>query len=287
MKPHLFQYIRAESTQAAIALLEEFGEDAQILAGGQSLVPTMALRMANPETLIDISAIAELQTIELSDGVLTIGAGCRYVDVLNSDLVAKSAPLLCQAIPYIAHGAIRNRGTIGGSLALADPASELPACMLALDAVIIVESKDGQRKIPAGDFFQGTYFTDLAENELLVAIEMPEIASNQIHKFYEISRRSGDYAISGGAFVLTHEDGRIADARLAYFAVSDCAVLATKAGEALVDESLSSEIIETVSDIAAGEIEFFADLYNGEATKKQLTKVLTRRMLTKIHDGMN
>lgn len=287
MKPSLFQYVRAKSTQDAVSLLEELGEDAQILAGGQSLVPTMALRMANPETLIDISAIAELQTIKLSNGVLTIGAGCRYVDILNCDLVAKSAPLLCQAIPYIAHDAIRNRGTIGGSLALADPASELPACMLALNAVIIVESKDGQRKIPALDFFQGTYFTALSENELLVAVEIPEIASNQIHEFHEISRRSGDYAISGGAFVLTLEESRITDARLAYFAVSDCAVLAKNAAEALEGISLSPETIISVSDIVADEIEFFADLYNSEATKKQLTKVLTRRMLTKIYDGIN
>lgn len=286
MKPHLFQYVRAKSTQDAVSLLEEFGEDAQILAGGQSLVPTMALRMANPETLIDISSIAELQTIELGNSVLTIGAGCRYVDILNCDLVAKSAPLLCQAIPHIAHHAIRNRGTIGGSLALADPASELPACMLALDAIIVMESKDGQRKIPAIDFFQGTYFTALGENELLVAVEIPEIAANQIHEFHEISRRSGDYAISGGAFVLTLEDKCVADARLAYFAVSDCAVLATSAAEALANADFSSKTIEAVGDIAADEIEFYADLYNSEATKRQLTKVLTRRMLSKIHDGM-
>ncbi|PHR90485.1 MAG: molybdopterin dehydrogenase [Blastopirellula sp.] len=286
MKPNLFQYVRAKSTKDAVSLLEELGEDTQILAGGQSLVPTMALRMANPETLIDISAIAELQIIELSNGVLTIGAGCRYVDILNRDLVVKSAPLLCQAIPYIAHDAIRNRGTIGGSLALADPASELPACMLALNAVIIVESNDGQRKISALDFFQGTYFTALSENELLVAVEIPEIGSNQIHEFHEISRRSGDYAISGGAFVLTLEDSLITCAQLAYFAVSDCAVLATNAAEALEGVSLSPETIISVSDIVAGEIEFFADLYNSEATKKQVTKVLTRRMLTKIYDGI-
>lgn len=286
MKPNLFQYVRAKSTKDAVSLLEELGEDTQILAGGQSLVPTMALRMANPETLIDISAIAELQIIELSNGVLTIGAGCRYVDILNRDLVAKSAPLLCQAIPYIAHDAIRNRGTIGGSLALADPASELPACMLALNAVIIVESNDGQRKISALDFFQGTYFTALSENELLVAVEIPEIGSNQIHEFHEISRRSGDYAISGGAFVLTLEDSLITCAQLAYFAVSDCAVLATNAAEALEGVSLSPETIISVSDIVAGEIEFFADLYNSEATKKQVTKVLTRRMLTKIYEGI-
>ena len=282
MKPNLFQYVRAESTQEVVSLLGDLGEDARLLAGGQSLVPAMALRMAAPVVLIDISSIEELQSIEVNNGLLKIGAGCRYVDILNSALVTKAAPLLIQAIPSIAHEAIRNRGTIGGSLALADPAAELPACMLALDAVIVLEGREGVRKLPASEFFLGTYFTAISDTEMVVAVEIPTISSKQRHGFLEISRRSGDYAIAGGAFVIEFEAERVINARLAYFSVGDRPVLAPNTATLLIGSELNDEVITKAGTVTAEEIEFLADLYNGVSTKKQITKTLTRRLLTQI-----
>ena len=282
MKPKLFQYVRAESTQEAVSLLGDLGEDARILAGGQSLVPAMALRMASPEVLIDISSIEELQSIELINGLLKIGAGCRYADIHKSALVTKSAPLIIQAIPSIAHEAIRNRGTIGGSLALADPAAELPACMLALDAVVVLEGREGIRKLPASEFFLGTYFTAISDTEMIVAVEIPTILPNQRHGFLEVSRRSGDYAIAGGAFVVEFEAERVINARLAYFSVGDRPVLAPNTALLLTGSELNDEVIKKAGVAAAEEIEFLADLYNGVLTKKQITKTLTRRLLTQI-----
>lgn len=282
MKPNLFQYVRAESTQEVVSLLGELGEEARLLAGGQSLVPAMALRMAAPEVLIDISSIEELQSIEVNNGLLKIGAGCRYVDILKSSLITETAPLLVQAIPFIAHEAIRNRGTIGGSLALADPAAELPACMLALNAVIVLEGREGLRKLPASEFFLGTYFTAISDTEMIVAVEIPTISSSQRHGFLEISRRSGDYAIAGGAFVIEFDADQVINARLAYFSVGDRPVFAPGAALLLTGSKLNDEVIEKAGVVAAEEIEFLADLYNGISTKKQITKTLTRRLLTQI-----
>lgn len=280
MKPGLFQYVRADDVEKAVLLLQEFGDEAQLLAGGQSLVPAMALRMALPDVLIDISSIAEMRSITLTDDVLRIGAGCRYVDVLRSEDVARAAPMLVQAIPFIAHEAIRNRGTIGGSLAHADPASELPACMLALDAGVVLQSASGARTIAADDFFLGTYSTALDEGEMIIAVEIPAIAVNQHHRFSEISRRSGDYAISGGAFVLEMDAGIITAARLAYFAVGDCAVLA--GSEALLGKPLNAETIDQVAQRVGEDITFYGDLYNGIGAKRQITKTLTRRLLAQF-----
>lgn len=282
MKPKLFQYVRAESIQEVVSLLGELGENAQLLAGGQSLVPAMALRMASPEVLIDISSIKELQSIELINGLLKIGAGCKYADILESALVTKSAPLLNQAIPFIAHEAIRNRGTIGGSLALADPAAELPACMLALNAVIVLEGPEGIRKLPALEFFLGTYFTAISDTEIIVSVEIPTILPNQRHGFLEISRRSGDYAMAGGAFVLEFEAERLINAQLAYFSVGDKPVLAPDTARLLAGSELDDEVVKKAGVVAAEEIEFLADLYNSVSTKKQITKTLTRRLLTQI-----
>lgn len=282
MKPNLFQYVRAESTQEVVSLLGDLGEDARLLAGGQSLVPAMALRMAAPVVLIDISSIEELQSIEVNNGLLRVGAGCRYVDILNSALVMKAAPLLIQAIPSIAHEAIRNRGTIGGSLALADPAAELPACMLALDAVIVLEGCEGVRKLPASEFFLGTYFTAISDSEMVVAVEIPTISPKQRHGFLEISRRSGDYAIAGGAFVIELKAERVTSSRLAYFSVGDRPVLAPKTALLLTGSELNDEAVAKAGVVAAEEIEFLADLYNSVSTKKQITKTLTRRLLTQI-----
>ena len=229
MKASAFSYTRASSVTDALELLALHGDQAKVLSGGQSLMPALNLRLSAPALLVDIGAISELQGVSVADGVLTIGALTRHVDIMNSPDIARHAPLLTQAIAHVAHPAIRNRGTIGGSLAHADPASELPACVIALDAIIVVRGKSGERRIKAVDFFTGIYETVLWPEELLVAVEMPVAKSNSVHFFHEYARRKGDYAIVGLAASGILEGGVFADLRLGFFAVGDRAVSAAAA----------------------------------------------------------
>lgn len=282
MKPNQFQYVRAETIKDAVVLLHELSNAGRLIAGGQSLVPTMALRMASPEVLIDISNVSELATIEHMQNVLHIGAGARYADILTSSVVTKTCPLLTQAIPFIAHEAIRNRGTVGGSLAHADPAAELPGCMLALDARIVVQSVAGQRTIPAGEFFLGTYLTALRDDELIVSVEIPVISDGERHLFQELTRRSGDYAMLGAAVFIAMDGVKIKDARLAFFSVGDKALLANGAAAMLIGQSLTPEILEDCATMAAQELDCLGDLYNSAAMKRHLVKTLTRRVLGEL-----
>jgi len=282
MKPNLFQYVRAETITDAVTLLHELSDVGRLIAGGQSLVPTMALRMAAPEVLIDISGVSELATISQSAGVLRIGAGARYADILASQVVAKTCPLLTKAIPHIAHEAIRNRGTIGGSLAHADPAAELPGCMLALNAQIVVQSVRGQRTIPAEEFILGTYLTALHDDELIVSIEIPVISAGEHHLFQELTRRSGDYAMLGAAFVITIDGAAIKHARLAYFSAGDKALLAKDAALLLAGNAPALNVFDACAARAAQELDCLGDLYNSAAMKRQLVKTLTRRVLGQL-----
>jgi carbon-monoxide dehydrogenase medium subunit len=214
MKAPAFDYVRAASVPDACALLGKHGPDARLLAGGQSLLPAMNLRLASPAVLIDIGRVTGLAGIEVRGNVLRIGALARHETLLRDATVARHVPLLTEALRHVAHPAIRARGTIGGNLAHADPASELPACMLALDAVIEVESLQGPRRIVAEGFFTGLFQTALEADEMLTAIEIPLPAAPFF--FQEIARRSGDYAIVGLA---------AAGTRLAFFSVGDRPVL--------------------------------------------------------------
>src|SRR6202045_3058461 len=197
MKAAAFAYARATSVSNALELLGAHGDRAKVLSGGQSLVPAMNLRLISPELIVDIGEIAELRGIAVSADILKIGALTRHVDLQKSPEIAAHAPLLIEAVAHVAHPAIRNRGTLGGSLAHADPASELPACMVALNATIIARGQAGERRIPAEDFFRGIYETDLSAQELLVAVELPVDRKNSVHFFFEFARRHGDYAIAG------------------------------------------------------------------------------------------
>src|SRR5580692_6373520 len=221
MKAAAFSYARATSAVNALELLAARGDDAKVLSGGQSLMPAMNLRLISPELIVDIGGIKELHGIAVRGDVLTVGALTRHVDLLRSPDIAAHAPLLSEAIAHVAHPAIRNRGTIGGSLAHADPASELPACMLALNATVIVLGPGGERRIAAEDFFTGIYQTDLSAQELLVAVELPVARKNAAHFFHEFARRHGDYAIVGLAAQAMVEGDILADLRLAFFAVGD------------------------------------------------------------------
>src|SRR6202795_3944447 len=197
MKASAFSYARATRVGNALELLGANGDRAKVLSGGQSLMPAMNLRLISPELIVDIGEIAELRGIAVTGDVVRIGALTRHVDLLRSRQIAAHAPLLTEAIAHIAHPAIRNRGTIGGSLAHADPASELPACMLALNATIVVRGQAGERRIAAEDFFTGIYATALSAQELLVAVELPLAQKSSAHFFCEFARRHGDYAIAG------------------------------------------------------------------------------------------
>src|ERR1700704_6643048 len=192
MKASAFSYARAASVADALQLLAAHGDKAKVLSGGQSLMPAMNLRLISPEWIIDIGELAELRGIVVKGDVLTIGALTRHVDLARSPEIAAHAPLLTEAVSHVAHPAIRNRGTLGGSLAHADPASELPACMLALNATIVVRGQDGERRIAAEDFFTGIYETALSARELLVAVELPVARKNSVHYFCEFARRHGD-----------------------------------------------------------------------------------------------
>ncbi|WP_315833747.1 xanthine dehydrogenase family protein subunit M [Bradyrhizobium prioriisuperbiae] len=225
MKASAFSYARASSVDHALELLAVHGEQAKVLSGGQSLMPALNLRLSAPEWIVDIGGLAELRGISVSDGMLRIGALTRHADVQASAEIARHAPLLTEAIAHVAHPAIRNRGTLGGSLAHADPASELPACVLALDATIVVRGQDYERRVPAADFFQGIYETALTPEELLTAVEIP-LKPESIHFFHEHARRKGDYAIVGLAASAAITGDAFVDLRLAFFAVGDRPLLA-------------------------------------------------------------
>jgi carbon-monoxide dehydrogenase medium subunit len=228
MKSPRFAYVRARSVTEALDLLAQHGPDARILAGGQSLLPMLAFRMSSPTVLIDIGGIRELRFIEERDGVVRIGALTRHVDLESSDVVARRLPLIARAMPEIAHPAIRNRGTIGGSLALADPAAQLPACVLALEAQIVTAGPEGERRIDAGGFFTGTYETALQSDELLTCVEISiPPPRTQVH-FSQLSRRHGDFAIAGLAATSRSGTGATSDLRLVYLGCGDRPLRAQK-----------------------------------------------------------
>jgi carbon-monoxide dehydrogenase medium subunit len=214
LKPAIFQYRRPETLAEALALLNEHHDDAAVLAGGQSLMPMLNLRVAQPAILIDINQVPELDAICCADEGVSIGGRARHNDVLRSADVANNLPLLTQAIGHVAHEAIRNRGTFGGSLALADPAAELPACTVCLGGEIVAASVRGERRIEAGDFFQDVYTTALETDELIARVAFPRFDAKWSFAFDEVARRHGDFAIVGLAMAVRHEDGLIVEARV-------------------------------------------------------------------------
>jgi len=276
MKASAFSYARATSVGDALELLVAHGDKAKVLSGGQSLMPAMNLRLISPELIVDIGEISELRGIAVSGGVLTIGALTRHVDLANSSEIAAHAPLLTEAIAHVAHPAIRNRGTLGGSLAHADPASELPACMVALNATIIARGQAGERRIPAEDFFKGIYETDLSTQELLVAVELPVAQKNAAHFFHEFARRHGDYAIAGLAAQAIVEGEAFGDLRLVFFAVGDRPVLA-KAAARLVKTTITPEVLTQASTALGQELDPQDDQQASSNMRRHLAKVLLAR----------
>jgi carbon-monoxide dehydrogenase medium subunit len=283
MKASAFAYARATSVANALELLIAHGERAKVLSGGQSLLPAMNLRLAAPELIIDIGELAELRGVVVKAGVLTIGALTRHADLLKSPEIAAHAPLLTDAVAHVAHPAIRNRGTIGGSLAHADPASELPACMLTLGAAIIARGPSGERRIAASEFFTGIYETVLTQQELLVAVELPVAPKNATHFFHEFARRHGDYAIVGLAAQAFVEDGRFTDLRLGFFAVGDRPLLARSAGK-LVDVAITPAVLSGAFSALDEELDPLEDHQATPVMRRHLAKVLLGRCVSSLLD---
>jgi aerobic carbon-monoxide dehydrogenase medium subunit len=284
MKLPPFDYEAPETAAEAIELLAEHEDEASVLAGGQSLIPLLALRLARPTVLIDINGVPELAGISAIDGWLAIGATTREYVAEDSPAVADTVPLLAAALPFIGHEAIRSRGTIGGSLAHGDPAAELPAVARALDAEIVVRSRSGERVIPVADWFDGYLTTARRPDELLVEVRFPAARQGTGTSFLEVARRHGDFAIVGLATSLTLSDGRISDARLAFAGMSDVPVRAAEAESLLMGERPSAELFDEAPGRAIADIDPPSDLHGSPEYRKTVAAALVRRGLRAAAD---
>lgn len=273
--------IRYECPHSLVDALELIAGDShfsQPLAGGQSLMPMMHLRMAQPEVLIDLNRIPELDFITQEDHQIHIGAMMRYAALLDSALVRKHLPLLSLAIPHIAHAAVRNRGTIGGSVALADPAAEMPAVLKALDATIVVVSQDGQREIAADDFFIGLYETALGETELVHSVKIPMASAEQRFGFYELTRRHGDYALAGVA-VRAQSVDPYTGLRIVFFGVGDHAMRAGAAESTLEGCGSQDDAALQRAQQSLAALDICADATTSVETRLQWARVVLKRAL--------
>ncbi len=286
MKPAPFDYFTPATVDEALALLVEHGGDAKPLAGGQSLIPAMNFRLARPAVLVDLNRIAELAYVRAESDGLAVGAMTRQRAVERSEVVARAAPLLAETMPSIAHPQIRNRGTMGGSIAHADPSAELPAVMLALEARFRAKSPTGERSIAAGEFFRGMLETALAPGELLVEITVPPLPASSGTAFLEMARRHGDYALVGVAAVVTLDaPGRCTAARIGLLSVGDGPVLATEAAKLLAGQAPSEDLVRAAGDAAATrDVDPPSDIHASAAYRRQLVAVLTRRALARAFE---
>jgi len=278
VKPPQFAYQQARTLDEAVVLLGEHKE-ARLLAGGQSLIATLNMRLSAPTLLIDINRIGGLDRIASTGGMVEIGALARHAQAERSDVIAKYAPLIARAIPHIGHPAIRNRGTLGGSIAFADPAAELPACLLALDGEVEATGPKGARNIKAEAFFKGLFETALGPQEVLTAIRVPAAGKDTRVGFAELARRHGDYAIVGLAACARANGKGLADVRLAYFGVGATPMRARKAESAL-NGTIDDKRIDAA--IAALDLNPHDDAQASGAVKKHLAGVLLRRVAMQL-----
>lgn len=280
MKNPPFVYHRPASLDAALALLADHGDDAKVLAGGQSLLPTMALRLGPPEQLIDIGRVPGLDTIDVTDGAVTIGALVRHATAEGSADIADNAPLIAEAMPLVGHRAIRNRGTVVGSIAHADPAAEMPAVVLATGATMLASSTAGSREISAEEFFEGYLTTSLRSDELLTGVRFPAWSPNSSGAVVEVSRRHGDYAMVGLACRIDIDGGTISDAALAFFGVGATPVRCGPGEAALVGQAPSEEAFAAAAAAVSEALDPTADVHASANYRKHVAGVLTRRGLS-------
>ena len=285
MKLPPVEYEAPTTVAEAVDLLAEHTDEASVLAGGQSLIPLLALRLAHPAVLIDINGIDELSGVSATNGWVAIGATTREYVAEESGTLADAVPLLAAALPLIGHEAIRNRGTIGGSLAHADPAAELPAVARALDAEFVVRGPSGDRVVPAAEWFGGYLTTSRRPDELLVEVRFPAAGRGTGISFQEVARRHGDFAIVGLAASLTLTGGTISDARLAFAGMSDVPVRAGGAEDLLVGEAPSAELFDEAARRATDDMDPPADLHGSSDYRKKVAAALVRRGLRAAADN--
>ena len=285
MKPAPFAYHRPGSLAEAFDLLDRYGSDGRILAGGQSLVPVLNMRLATPTALIDINRLPGLDGIGLGPEGLVIGALCRHAAVEGSALVARHAPLLAQAMPHVGHLAIRSRGTVGGSIALADPAAELPACLVALDATVRATRRGGARDIPAARFFRGIYTTALERGEVVTAAVIPPIAPGWRSRFDELVRRAGDYALVGLAAHGHVADGALAELRLVFTGVGPTPMRAAGAEAALAGRRPDPQALAAAGRALDADLDPPGDVHASAALRRHLARVLLARVLTRMTEN--
>ena len=286
LKPAPFGYCRASSVDEAVHALALRGDEAKVIAGGQSLVPMMNLRLVRPSFLVDVNRISELGHVSVVDDSVRVGAMVRHAQLETDSLVLRDAPLLAVAARHIGHGAIRNRGTVGGSLAHADPAAELPACMVALDATFEISGTDRSRTVPAAEFFDGLFSTVLAYDELLVAVHVPRHGSAGV-AYEEVSIRAGDFAVVGVAAVVTLDDaGVVEQARIAISGAAWLPVRASAAEQALVGRELTPASLGDAGALAAAATSPSTDVHGSADYRRHLADVLTRRAVA-VAAGLN
>jgi aerobic carbon-monoxide dehydrogenase medium subunit len=281
MKPAPFEYHAPDTIEEALSLLQTYGTDAKILAGGQSLVPAMNFRVVQPSALIDLNRVKELNYIQRDDHSLRIGAMTRERQLELEPVIAEWFPLLEEAMPHVAHPQIRNRGTLGGSLANADPAAELPVIMLALGARLKARGASNERWIAADQFFSGMFSTDLAPDEILVEIELPALPQHTGWSFLEVAPRAGDYALMGVAALVMLDKNKICrQARLVYLNAGDGPLEAKDTAKMLEGETLNDTLVESAATFASGtEITPFGNLHASAEYQRHLANVLTRKAL--------
>ena len=282
MKPAPFTYFAPDSLDEALALRREHAGDSVVLAGGQSLLPILNLRLARPGVVIDIGRVPGLDAITVSPEGVAIGARVRQRDAERSPIVRQRTPLLAAALPLVAHAAIRNRGTIGGSLAHADPAAELPAVALALDAGLVVRSAArGARVVPASEFFHGFLATALEPDELLVEVRITTALQGAGTSFLEVARTHGAFAVVGAAAIVLMRDGVVAEARLVFIGVGATAIRSPDAEVALVGQEPSAEAFAAAAAIGAAGLDPVSDIHASATYRRRAAEVLARRALVK------
>ena len=280
MKPASFAYAKARSVEDAVRLLGEHGEGAKLLAGGQSLMATLNMRLSAPSILIDLNGISGLDGIALKDGYVEIGAMVRHAAAAKSEVIARHAPLIALALPHLGHPAIRNRGTVGGSIAFADPAAELPACFLALGGEADIAGPDGNRRVKADEFFKALYETALGPHDLLTAVRVPAASADMRYGFAELSRRHGDYALAGLAASARADGASLRDVRLAFFGVGLTPLRATRAEAALSSGDVDAAVAALTADLDPPD-----DIQEKGAVKKHLAGVLLRRVAAQLMES--
>jgi aerobic carbon-monoxide dehydrogenase medium subunit len=282
MKAPPLSYVRAATLNEAFQLWRGAGPEARLLAGGQSLLATLAFRLSDPGTLIDISRLRELRGIAPAGSSIRVGALTTHADLGRHELIRSHVPLIAEAVPLIAHPAIRNRGTVGGSLAFADPAAELPACCVALDATIVARNAADERRIPAAQFFTGLYTTALRPYELIAAVEFPLAKAGERAVILELVRRSGDYAMAGVAAKARLVGATLVEPQIVFFGVGQRPILAERAMAAMSGQQVLSGTIAAAQAALDADLDPPADQHGSTQTKRHLARVLLARALKRL-----